>query len=224
MVELTELRSSTLADGVETSLLEYIRRSGLNPGDMLPKEEELSEQLKVSRHIVREGVSRLKMLGLIESRKHKGMILTRPNVFAGVSKLAEAKLFSENECREFMQIRAYMELGMAESIFRRKTPENLRELRELAGSRRKHPTMEEEIAFHSKLVSIGGNQMGAEFLKILTSAFIYIFTMKTGDRKTPYHADICDVLEKGSLADFHEIMKQHFCPYIQENIGSESDS
>ena len=27
MVELTELKSSTLADGVETSLLEYIRRS-----------------------------------------------------------------------------------------------------------------------------------------------------------------------------------------------------
>ena len=217
MVELTELKSSTLADGVETSLLEYIRRSGLNPGDMLPKEEELSEQLKVSRHIVREGVSRLKMLGLIESRKHKGMILTRPNVFAGVSKLAEARLFSENECREFMQIRAYMELGMAESIFRRKTPENLRELRELAGSRRKHPTMEEEIAFHSKLVSIGGNAMGGEFLKILTTAFAYIFEEGVGKNVTPFHIDLCDALESDSWEEFYQTMKGHFKPYIQEN-------
>ena len=213
MVELTELRSSTLADGVETSLLEYIRRSGLNPGDMLPKEEELSQQLNVSRHIVREGVSRLKTLGLIESRKHKGMILTRPNIFAGVSKLAEAKLFSENESRELMRMRVFMELGMAESIFRKKTPENLKELRELAGSRRKHPTLEEEIAFHSKLVSIGGNAMSGEFLKILTTVFTYI--KGVGKEITPFHIDLCDALEGDSWEDFYQTMKDHFKPYLQ---------
>ena len=215
MVELTELRSTTLADGVEMSLLDYIRRSGLNPGDMLPKEEELSEQLKVSRHIVREGVSRLKSLGLVESRKRRGMILTRPNVFAGVSKLAEANLFSDAECREFMQIRVYMELGMAETIFRKKTPENLKELRQLAGSRRKHPTMEEEIAFHRKLVSIGGNATGGEFLKILTTAFTYIFEKGRDKNITPFHLDLCDALEGDSVQDFQNAMKAHFKPYIQ---------
>ena len=215
MVELAELRSTTLADGVEDSLLDYIRRSGLTPGDLLPKEEELAEQLKVSRHIVREGVSRLKSLGLVESRKRKGMILTRPNVFAGVSKLAEAKLFSDAECREFMQIRVYMELGMAETIFRRKTPESLKELRALAGRRGKHPTLEEEIAFHSKLVSIGGNVIGGEFLTILTSAFTYEFQKGTGKNITPFHADLCDALEGDSRDKFHQTMKAHFAPYMQ---------
>ena len=214
MVELAELRSMTLADGVEDSLLAYIRRSNLTPGDLLPKEEELAEQLKVSRHIVREGVSRLKTLGLVESRKHKGMILTRPNVFAGVSKLAEARLFSENECRELMQMRAYMELGMTESIFRKKTPESLKELRQLAGSRRKHPTMEEEIAFHSKLVSIGGNAMGGEFLKILTTAFTYIFERGREKNITPFHLDLCDALEGDSWEMFYQTMKAHFKAYI----------
>ena len=217
MVELTELRSTTLADGVETSLLDYIRRSGLTPGDLLPREEELAEQLKVSRHIVREGVSRLKSLGLVESRKRKGMILTRPNVFAGVSKLAEAKLFSDAECREFMRIRVYMELGMAETIFRKKTPENLKELRGLAGKRGKHPTLEEEIAFHSKLVSIGGNATGGEFLKILTTAFTYIFEQGAGKHVTPFHTDLCDALEGDSWEEFYQTMKAHFKPYLQEN-------
>ena len=217
MVVLTELRSTTLADGVETSLLDYIRRSGLNPGDMLPKEEELSEQLKVSRHIVREGVSRLKTLGLIESRKRKGMILTRPNVFAGVSKLAEARLFSENECREFMQMRVYMELGMAGTIFRKKTPESLKELRALAGSRGKHPTMEEEIAFHYKLVSIGGNAIGGEFLKILITAFSYVFQDGPSKEITPFHIELCDVLGGKSEEDFRNIMEAHFKAYIKNN-------
>ena len=211
---LSELRSSTLADGVEDSLLSYIRQSSLEPGDMLPKEEELTQQLKVSRHIVREGVSRLKMLGLIESRKHKGMILTRPNAFVGVSKLAEARLFSEEECREFMQIRVYMELGMAESIFQAKTRRDIRELRELAGSGRKHPTMEEEIAFHRKLVSVGGNQLGEEFLKILTTAFSYTFESGRGKHITPFHIDLCDALAGDSWQTFYEVMKAHFKPYM----------
>lgn len=215
MVELTELKSTTLADGVEDSLLTFIRRSHLEPGDLLPKEEELSRQLNVSRHIVREGISRLKTLGLIESRKHRGMVLTRPNVFAGVSKLADAQLFSETECREFVQIRAYMELGMTESIFRGKNPENLRELRALAGVRGIHPTMEEEIAFHGKLVSIGGNRIGGEFLRVLTVAFRYIFEKRTGSDTTPFHMDLCDVLETGSREDFYETMKKHFKPYIK---------
>ena len=70
---LEALRSQTLADGVENSLLEYIRGNNMQIGDTLPKEEDLAESLGVSRHIVREGISRLKALGLVESRKKRGM-------------------------------------------------------------------------------------------------------------------------------------------------------
>lgn len=214
MTGLTELRSRCLADGVEKSLLSYIRRSGLTPGNLLPKEEELARQLNVSRHVVREGVSRLKTLGLIESRKRKGMILTRPNAFAGVSKLAAAKMFSDEECYEFTQIRVFMELGMAETIFRKKTPETLQELRTLAGEHGRHPTLEEEIAFHHKLVSIGGNGMGEEFMKILMSSFTYLFQKDISSIVTPFHPDICDALEGDSAADFRNVMKAHFEPYL----------
>ena len=69
MAEISEPRASTLADGVEESLLEYIRSSGLTAGDALPKEEELAARMRVSRHIVREGISRLKTLGMVESRR-----------------------------------------------------------------------------------------------------------------------------------------------------------
>ena len=214
MIELTEIRSATLADGVEESLLNYIKRSRLIPGDVLPKEEVLSEQLKVSRHIVREGISRLKTLGLVESRKRKGLILTRPNAFAGVSKLAKADLFSESESREFVQIRVFMELGMAESIFRKKTPQDLAELRSLSGIPGIHPSMEEEIAFHHRLVLTGGNAMGGEFLKILTSAFTYLFQQGTGKEVTPFHIDLCDALSGDSWENFYQVMRKHFTPYL----------
>lgn len=65
----------TLAEVVEKQLLGYIRQGGLQAGDLLPKEEELAAALKVSRHIVREGISRLKVLGIVEARKHRGTVI-----------------------------------------------------------------------------------------------------------------------------------------------------
>ena len=87
--------SRTLAESVESSLLDYIRSENLIPGDVLPKEQELAEELKVSRQVVREGLAGLKTFGILETRKRRGMVVRRPNAFAGVSKLAQARLFSE---------------------------------------------------------------------------------------------------------------------------------
>ncbi|MBQ9337321.1 MAG: FadR family transcriptional regulator [Lentisphaeria bacterium] len=216
MAELTELRSTTLADGVETSLLDYIRRSRLEPGDPLPKEEQLAEQLKVSRHIVREGVSRLKTLGLVESRKRKGMILTRPNAFAGVSKLAEAHIFSDTECRQMMGIRVIMELGMADFIFDRKTPALLAELRQYAGDRQVCRDLQEEIDFHSRLFALGGNAMASQFQRILTIAFQqHVPRRSSGKRRpTPTHRELCDTLENGTAEEFRQLLRRHLETYV----------
>jgi len=214
MTELPELHSTTLADGVEDSLLQYIRRSGLAAGDALPKEAELAERLKVSRHIVREGLSRLKTLGLIDSRKRRGMTLARPNAFAGVSKLAEARLFSDGERREMMGLRVVMELGMAEFVYRRKTPERISELRKFAGDEQCYRDFSPEIEFHTRLFAIGGNAMANQFQHILATAFRFqAGKMCTTAFKTPTHREICDALEHGSEEDFRSVLRAHLEPY-----------
>ena len=215
MGALRELKSTTLADGVENSLLQYIQSSSLLPGDSLPKETELAAQLNVSRHIVREGISRLKTIGLIESRKHKGMILTRPNAFAGVSKLAEANLFSPDELREMMGIRVVMELGMAEFIYRKKTADQLAELRRHVGKEQSYQEIRLEIAFHTCLFAIGGNAMANQFQQILATAFSSRALSQSNERlHTPTHRQICDTLEKGTEEDFRRILREHLAPYI----------
>ena len=214
MTELSELHSVTLADGVEDSLLRYIRRSKLEAGDALPKEEELAARLSVSRHIVREGLSRLKTLGLIESRKRRGMTLARPNAFAGVSKLAEARLFSDGERREMMGLRVVMELGMAEFICRRKTPALVAELRKYAGREQSSQDIPLEIAFHTRLFAIGGNTMANQFQEILVTAFqTHRRGGSSGVLKTPSHREICDVLESGTAEEFYRVLRAHFEPY-----------
>ena len=206
---------TTLANSVEHSILSYIRKKELNPGDLLPKEAEIASGLNVSRNVVREGISGLKALGLIESRKRRGMILCHPNAFEGVRKLAKERYFSNEECSQFMQIRAIMELGMVNLIWGNRTAENLKELRKFAGVRGKFPSIEEEIAFHCKLFGMGGNFVADQFLKILSTAFETLKPSTEEEWKgNPTHADICRALENGTKDEFYKIMEKHFKPYL----------
>ena len=205
MIFQEEMKSNTLAEGVENTLLNYIRSRNLSPGDILPKEQELAQELKVSRQVVREGIAGLKTFGLLEPRKRRGMVLKSPNVFAGVSKLARARLFSEQEYSAFMEIRVFMELGMAEFVFERKNSSDLKLLRQLAEKGGKYPSPDEEIAFHHKLFSISANPLAEQFLQILHTAFTPGTKSHEMPDPPPGHLEICRALEGDCWQEFYEV-------------------
>lgn len=216
-----ELRSVTLADSVENLLLNYIHKEGLVPGELLPKEADIAEHLNISRNIVREGVSRLKALNIVESRKRKGMMLVRPDAFVSLKKIADAKLFTESDHREMMELRMALEVGMAQFIFLRKTPEAIVRLRELAGPDAYSHDVETEVNFHSFLFSIGENSMASNFRNVLIEAFSQVPPCRFLHPDDPEenklistHWQICDTLENGTSDAFLSIMKKHFALYL----------
>lgn len=217
-IEMESLTQETLASGVERRLLEYISQGQLQVGELLPKEKDLAEALQVSRHIVREGVSRLKALGIVESHKHRGTVLIHPTVFNGLKKVAEANLFTPEECKEFMEVRVALELGMANFIFIRKTPEAIQKLRLLAGNpNAKVQNFKEELAFHSTLLEISGNTTAVNLREIVYNAFypVYAKRNRIHHPDSVSHWDICNVLESGSLEEFQAVMRKHFRRYLQ---------
>mgnify|MGYP000853187065 CR=1 FL=1 len=64
-----------LSDQVAQQLAAEIKAGRLAPGAKLPPEARLVEQFEVSRTVVREAVSRLKSLGLVDSRQGSGTTL-----------------------------------------------------------------------------------------------------------------------------------------------------
>jgi DNA-binding FadR family transcriptional regulator len=71
-VELTPLRTPPLREQVVQELMRLIEQGALGPGDRIPTERELSEQLAVSRSTVREAVQFLQALGIVEVRHGSG--------------------------------------------------------------------------------------------------------------------------------------------------------
>ena len=209
----------TLAESVERQLLDYIRRERLLPGAVLPKEEELAQKLGISRHIVREGLSRLKSLGLVEARKKRGSLLRAPDLFAGLLKVAEAGLFSESDGRELAEIRAALELGMCDFIHARRTPEAIAELRAAIADAEKKPGGSYEIEFHSRLMAMAGNRIASNFRRVL----LVVFSPRSGqfewsaDESTRLHRHLCDVLESGSAEEFRAAMREHLEPCFRRS-------
>lgn len=208
---VAEMSPTTLADCVENQLLNFMCCRQLKAGDVLPREEELAAHLNVSRHIVREGISRLKALDLVESRKRKGLVVKSLHAFSGLKKLAEVNLFTAEERRELNEIRLAMEIGLCDFIYMRKTPEKIEELRKHTGSIGPFRyTSEQEVEFHSCLIGIAGNRQVCQFRDILIKIFSDKNVVKHPGNKPSTHLEICNTLENGTVDEFRQVMRQHF--------------
>lgn len=71
-IALEPLRAVPLKEQVSRRLRRLIEEGTLRPGQQLPSERELSEQLQVSRGTVREAVQFLQALGLVDIRHGTG--------------------------------------------------------------------------------------------------------------------------------------------------------
>jgi DNA-binding FadR family transcriptional regulator len=72
-VKLASLRTPPLKEQVIHELMRLVNDGALSPGDRIPTERELSEQLAVSRGTVREAVQFLQALGVLEIRHGSGI-------------------------------------------------------------------------------------------------------------------------------------------------------
>lgn len=209
----------SLVEKVENSLVELLQQRKLKIGDAIPKELELAEALGVSRTVIREALTRLRLMGLIETKKKKGSVITSPDLFSMISKSMNPHVLDQDTLKEMFQIRLILEVGMADFIFQRLTKADLDELKDIVS---KEPpvtdshlfNIEHEIAFHGKLYEITGNQTLKKFQRLLLPIFDYVHNSgllkkQTALKKFVSHKGLVDILENGSPELFRNAMRNH---------------
>jgi len=117
-----------LSDQVADVLATEIRAGRLAVGDKLPTEAALVEQFAVSRTVIREAVSRLKSLGLVDSRQGSGMYVKD----AGFSPLNfDARhAVSKQAVIQMVEVRRALEAEVAALAAQRRTPEDVLRIRQ----------------------------------------------------------------------------------------------
>lgn len=216
---LKTVDTSTLVDRVEANLVELLQQRKLKAGDTIPKELELAEQLGVSRTVIREALLRLRLMGLIESKKKKGSVITNPDIFGIMSKSMNPHILDQDTLKEIFEIRLVLEIGMADFLFKRITKADIKELKEIVSKEPKVTdhhlfNIDHEIAFHGKLYEITGNETLKKFQKMLLPIFDYVhhsglLKHQSMLRKFVSHKGLVDILEKGNPELFRNAMRNH---------------
>ena len=226
--DLRPISTETMADVVETKLREYFKKKLLKPGDALPKESELAEALGVSRNVVREALSRLKMLGMIESRKRRGMVLTKPDILGSLERVLDPLIMDNDTLKDIFELRLVLEMGLADILFIHRTSKDIAELEKIAkGEKIDDATfrIKHEIAFHGKLYEMTGNNTLKRFQKMLLPVFEYVLNMEESFRYGKVsHKDLVDVLKDGTKDEFRGAMWEHLLPHFERCGYSEKSN
>ena len=114
-----------LSDQVAEQLSAEIKQGRLVPGDKLPTEARLVQQFAVSRTVVREAVSRLKSLGLVDSRQGSGVFVSARQPFAPLN--FEARHAASKEAViQMVEVRRALEAEVAALAAERRSAGELR--------------------------------------------------------------------------------------------------
>lgn len=222
--------SVTLVDQVEDKLFSYISNQKLVIGDPIPNESILSEALGVSRSVLREALSRLRMLGVIESRTKRGMVLSEPNMFSGLQRVMEPMLLDENHMLNLLGFRVALESGICNLVMENIDDEHIRELENIVERGGEYEfnfyRADSEFEFHSKLYEITENQSIMQFQEIIYPVCQFIRDkfkdffepinqelMQNGKLVT--HKQLLNLIKSGDKVAFRRGMESHLAMYTK---------
>jgi DNA-binding FadR family transcriptional regulator len=120
--------TSNLTDRVAAVLREEITGGTLKPGDVLPPEQLIAERLGVSRTVLREAVSRLKVQGLVASKQGRGLVVLN-NRPSSVLRLHSANDHDLEELIAIVELRLGFEIEAAAFAAVRREEQDLAEMR-----------------------------------------------------------------------------------------------
>lgn len=126
---LKPITRSPLYEQVVGRLREFIDVQNLKPGDRLMSERELAEQLGVSRTSVRQALTALRVLGMVESRHGEGVFLLRAPADV-IPSLALEMVNAEVDHPMIWEVREGIEVQAARLAARRRSDEDLDRMRQ----------------------------------------------------------------------------------------------
>ncbi|MBX9244046.1 FadR family transcriptional regulator [Actinotalea ferrariae] len=223
------MRRATTADQIR----ELILAQGLRPGDPLPTESELCEELDVSRSSVREAVRTLSTLDIVEVRHGHGTFVGRMSLDPMVQALVFRGVLSPGDnlkaLREVVEVRMALDLAMAEKVVGAVAGTEHPELDALVAemldrAARGEAFLEADRAFHTALLATIDNQLAGQlvgaFWDIHTAVLPRLGLALPEDLRqtSKAHGDMLTAAVTGDVVGYRCAVIEHYEP-LQRALG-----
>lgn len=159
-----KIKPKKIYEEVSDELYEMIRSGSLKPGEQLDSIQQLAENFQVGRPAIREALSALSSMGLIEIKQGEGTFVKTFDPAIMNHPLSAALLMDQDNIKHLLEVRKILESGTAEVAAKKRTEENLIELKDMLFNMDKVSDDEElsdkaDISFHVAVANASQNEL-----------------------------------------------------------------
>lgn len=129
-MEYKRIKTEKIYEQVADSLISMIKDGRLKPGDKLYSVEQLAKNFGVGRSAVREALSGLRSMGLVEMRQGEGTYVKGFDAERFTLPVSTAFLMKQGDVKELYQVRKILEVGTAAYAAKSYTDKDLRKMEE----------------------------------------------------------------------------------------------
>jgi GntR family transcriptional repressor for pyruvate dehydrogenase complex len=206
-------------DEVATQLRNFVETGGLEPGARLPSETELSEQLCISRNVLREAIKRLESIGLLSVRRGLGTFVGDRGTLSATAKLVRSAMaISPKDVTKVAEFRRAIEIDAVRRAAAIASDQDIADLQaiynEMTASGDKILKMELDFKFHLRIVEITDNLLMRNVMEVIQE-FIYAGMVQTlpveADVPTSrdHHRDTLDAIQAHDPDRAEQAMRAH---------------
>lgn len=154
------------------SLMKAISEGSIRVGDELPPERELAEALGISRNSLRECLSIMNFMGIVENRGNRKILIRDADYFRKAHSLLDLS-YSQDTLEDFMEFRRTNERQIARLACRRATEEDLQRMR-ISVERLESDATDylADVEFHVNLARASHNTIFAAMMDYVNSLIL----------------------------------------------------
>jgi len=177
---LKSIKREPISATILNMITDEILSGNLKPGDKLPTEIELAENLGVGRNSVREAIKMLSSFGVIEVKMGAGTFIAESMPGAILDPLMLSLAFEQGTSKELVDLRFMIEIGAAEMVIDAASDEEIarleaanEKLKEAAAKNIADPPYlrDVDLNVHYTLFEISGNRFVAKIGKAIYRLF-----------------------------------------------------
>ena len=220
----SSVATETLSRKITREIIGSIIEGHYQPGDLLPTEEELSQQLGVSRPVIREATKAVTMLGMLRSRQGRGTeVLPDENWHEFAPEVLEARRDLQTVdafLTHLLELRRIIEVEAAALAAERASAADVEAMTSFL------ETMGEvgddlaafaaiDVGFHNAILAATGNRLLRSLLRSIEQTLLAARTMSLAsrpsgvERSTREHRTILRAIGDGSPSAARRAMSSH---------------
>ncbi|MEC5423379.1 GntR family transcriptional regulator [Virgibacillus sp. C22-A2] len=202
----------TISSQIVSIIKDNLLNGSLKPGDKLPTEKELMDQLGVSRTPVREAIKILEAIGVIQIKRGEGMYITNNLSHFTLNPLIFSLIMHSNNMEQLIEFRQHFEVLLMNMIItgKQKNLSGIEEVYQSQLERMKPALSPEELAdidleFHYAVLEATNNpfvvEIGKTIYEIIKPNMIHFKRASNIERTLSTHKFYLELL-RGN-ADFN---------------------